>query len=388
MMNRMFGLFKGKQPEKEISPPPLDDIFVEGMEERTHKKDSAESSLTLTDFADVRSNYYGVSANGFLSLKPLGYHLTQQHYQQQLHTNMTFFMGHETFLQEAPALLKSFKKEDKNYRHGIIVINDEKHTNHSIPYIYIKENGDEALLIADSLGVENTAAAKIHDLTALDLLCVKTQRQASDFGCDVDAIILVRDCTTYLENNQYYIPDLLSRLKSRSILFMTIDESNLYSTKIPDKLLTTAEISYFVVVNREATPDKVYDFASIDKFHEAYYAYDPALKKTVNKFVEKTGWLIVDTIEIQFYLNQLQDQLGDKFTPESRTNFIKSASHILQAYGHVNEFLDKKIQKNRLGEDEFVIFRPSLHSHIPELLKQCLLENNHKHENTRNFIGR
>jgi hypothetical protein len=380
MMNRMFGLFKGTQPEKELPAHPLDDIYVEGMGQRTLENDSKQESLVLTDFAAVRSSYYGVAANGFLALQPSGYNLTQQHYQQQLHANLTFYMDHETFLREAPALLNSFKNEDKNYRHGIIVINDAGHTNHTIPYIYIKENGDQALLIADSLGVENADAAKIHDLTKLELLCVKNQRQASDFGCDIDAIILARDCTSYLENNQYYIPDLLTQLKTRSTLFMTIDDSNIYSVKLPDKLLTTAEISYFVTVNRETTPDKVYDFDSIDTFREFYYAYDPVLKKKVNKFVEDTGWLIADAIEVQFY--QLQEKFGDKLTPESRTAFVAAASLILQLYGPINEFLGTKIQKNALGEDEFVILRPSLHSHIPVLLKQCVYEPSHENQTT------
>jgi hypothetical protein len=382
MMNRIFGLFKRKQPEKEIHTHPLIDIVIDGMEQRATENESKHEPLALTDFADVRSSYYGVSGEGNLEIHLPGYNLTQQHYKQQLNANLIFFQDHETFQQEAPGLLASFKKQGKNYRHGIVVIHDEAQTNHTIPYIYLKENGSEGLLIADSLGVENTQAARIHELTKMDLFCIKIPRQASSFGCDVDAAILCRDSTSYLGNNQYYIPDLLTKIKSRSTLFMTIDNSNLYEAKLPDKLLTTAETSHFVAVNRETIPDKVYDFDSLDAFRKYYYAYDPLLKKNVNKFVEDSGWLMADTIEIQFYLNQLQDLLGDKLTTEFRALFTKEASLILQKQGLIHEYFDTKLQKNALGKDEIIILRPSLHTHLSGLLKQCLTDNSNVNKNT------
>jgi hypothetical protein len=382
MISRMLGLLKGKPSEKDIPTHPLDDIVSEGESLYAcdnNKVKNNDEPLSLTDFANMRSNYYSVTPAGNLDLRPLGYELTAQHYQQQLNSNITFFLNHESFLQNVSDLLALFQKRDKNYRHAIIVIDDEDHKNHTILYIYLKENGREALLIPDSLGVSNTQAAKIHELTKLDLLCIKTQRQASDHGCDIDATILARDSTAILDNNQYYIPELLSKIKNRSTLFMTINGSNLYSSKLPDKLLTTAEISYFVTVNREETADTVYGFSSLDEFRSRYYAYDPTLKKNVNKFVEVTGWTLADEIEIQFYLNQLQTLLGEKLTPEFRKTFTEKAAAILQSHGAIHEHLGTTIQKNALDQDERVIQRPSLHAHISTLVQLCLHHNSNEY---------
>lgn len=210
-------------------------------------------------------------------------------------------------------------KSSSHYRAGFFV---GKINEHSIPIVYIRENGEEALFYADSQGHNNSILAQLKQLTTLPIYSVKEKRQADFYSCAIDALIFLRDCTAMdQEKTHYRLPYLLASLKRRST-----QREGYLEVKLPNPLLKTIQQSSFLELHEEKSACLVHKEQTLSDFRK-HYSMRNTYGKTQSTYLRIKGIKIAHIIEIQFYLNQLQSQLDAQWTVELRTAFIHQAKY-------------------------------------------------------------
>jgi hypothetical protein len=250
--------------------------------------------------------------------------LIAQYYAEKYQTQISYIGESEDNLLSALQSLKNNKQD--NFRHAFVIKKDT----HDIPVIYLCEKGETALLFADSLGAKRSDVMNLAIQSKMKVYAVMEQRQASDFGCTVDAVMFARDATAInAKTGEYRIPNLLSKLKSRA----TLENDSLYQAKLPDELLKTAQITRFVRFHQDDPRTIVHKNESLDAFRDRYTDRQVRLPKSaalakqvdISSYLRMKSFKVADVIELQFYINQLHQQLGSQWSQSLRDQFVLDA---------------------------------------------------------------
>lgn len=213
---------------------------------------------------------------------------------------------------------------------------------HSTPVVYVKENGKELLLIFDSLG--DTSMAKIAAL-ALPEIDVYTSisiiRQRDSYSCHSEALVLLRELTGKDDSNHFLIPNISHKLEENTVKDSLQNEypCNLHEIKLFDSLLITIQNPPFMEAHEQQYKSKevIHTYKGkpeqIKEFLERYPPEERGSigkKPNVSNYLREKGLKFSQIIEIQFYLNQLKNFLGNQFTEKLRENFITDAKAVFK----------------------------------------------------------
>lgn len=323
------------------------------------------SEFTLKDFEPA--SYYQVFSDDLVknaegeplvsvSPFPKGKDLIRQYYAKKYKTNMSIpnagngnsFVSLNDFAANFNEYLASAKKiyGDGDCRIAFCL---GMSSTHATPIIYIKENGREGILFADSKGVnsENSVCIKqIANQSKIPIYAIENVRQKDLYSCFTDALLFGRDATAINpETNSYYIPNLLSSIESNAK--QRVHEE--YSTTIlPDELLKTSQISSFTGAHHPKPSGKpIHRYQNtnetLEKFRERYTDKNITIRRgsedtkgiNISSYLRKKGIKFADLMEIQFFINQMEEILGNLLTDQKRLDFIWVAKRILQLQGPV-----------------------------------------------------
>ncbi|MHB1949719.1 MAG: hypothetical protein ACYCQI_16595, partial [Gammaproteobacteria bacterium] len=214
-----------------------------------------------------------------LTVTPLqeGRELIAQYYAQKYQTNIefphTYYEEHhlksfhditDLVLDIKNHLLKA-RKHSGDYRLAFYI---GANKSHATPIIYIKEAGKEGILYADSNGVNEWVVTQMQQNSGIRVFAIKDTRQADFYSCYTDALVFARDTTAIdPKTGKFRIPNLLQRLEDRSV-----EEKGYYTTKLPDELLKTAQITEFVESHRQAIPTRAHKDEDLTQFRSRYTA--------------------------------------------------------------------------------------------------------------------
>lgn len=185
---------------------------------------------------------------------------------------------------------------------------------HATPVFYLKENGREALFIADSINIymHDILSSVMCQELSIPLFIVQRPRQKDHQSCFLDALLWGKMVTGKLPDGTYRIPNLVDFLYEHATpINLNMDnETNtttaaktpLYSvTQLPVTLLSTAQCSDFIKTYRIPNDDTFISshgkHKSFDAFlykHQGPFALDYLRKKGVHihmhadKFLTRT----------------------------------------------------------------------------------------------------
>lgn len=301
-----------------------------------------------------------------VTLRPLGIKLVVDYFKDKHHTNIKLpqnkrnqYCDWKDFLEDGEAIKSIISNQEngvnkgEEYRVAILIGADDVHC--SI-IIYLNDGKDEAFLIADSLGGCQDKALALQKLTGIDVYRISNARQYDSFSCFTDALVFGRDCTGKDNNGQYFFLDLLKALKDRSFDEETkeneIKNPHCRITLLPDYLLKTIQQDLFLKEHKESTNDKIYKDKNLLEFLSFYAINDGS--KTIPGYLFKKGLKLAEIIEIQFYINQLQEKLGSSFDSQQKKLFIKNAKQILRTPIEDAEDLYEAAEKRSDKLHEFV----------------------------------
>lgn len=214
---------------------------------------------------------------------------------------------------------------------------------HSTPIIYIQEKiGDEivrGILLSDSILCIPWRAAIIQNLSEIPVYITGGTRQMDGVSCHLDALIYGRIATAKTSEGEYSSLNLLQKLRGNA---KPIESSKgiCYETKLPDEYLITAEGSgYFeeqkpeaksiIHVRKDGGKENILAFR--DRY-QSPYADSSGFKQTY--LIEKAIKL-ADIVEIQFYIKQLQENLGPLWTSTARNEFVQLSKEFLKSQGQL-----------------------------------------------------
>lgn len=268
-------------------------------------------------------------------LGPKGKALMKDYYDDKFHTNIKLVAANQ--LDKIIELIEEEKKAhaaEPNYRITFIVDMETSSGFHSLPLIYVKENGEEGVLISDS----NSSRSLEYDQFAENLLkktnistYVTTEdRQLDGFSCHVDAILYGKYATAWdKEKNDYLTPNILSTFKKGA---EKKGKHEYYEVSaLSYNFLKTAQIKNFVT--KYATKDTIKDITSFLEKHRRNYNAK-GVSKIYDDFLRKKGLAFANLIEIQFYVNQLKKllphawpKLNDPFMERAKKIFGKNSKN-------------------------------------------------------------
>lgn len=313
---------------------------------------SRQDSFKLAEFNP--EEYYLVSDDkravnddkNYVKLKPDGINLVIEYYKYRY----GFYPIQIDDLQEAINYIKSdvFKEArdgQTDIRVAFLLTIRNGPYEHSLPFVYIKENGKECILFADSLGGIKEASEVAHQ-TGIPVIAVNSARQSDYYSCHADAIIFLKNVIQFdSETNQYVISNLLDKLNPR--VFDKIDDVNI--GLLPDELLTTAQIGEFLdankeesdrIVHRNVKENKEETLATFLKRHPEAMKLKPNTFPIINGYLREKGFKLANMIEIQFYIIQIyailqpiwSDELRNEFLSEAKSHFEKMGKHTPENY--------------------------------------------------------
>lgn len=284
----------------------------------------------------VDENKYNVIAQPTLE----GGKLIAHYYANKYQTKIVLYSKRlAIFLNQIETLLTPHRKENGDYRVVFLVNFGGAHT---YPFIYIKENQEEGLFYPDSIGLNPTELGTLHILktlqknSTLKVYLITDGRQRDYLSCHTDALIIARDTTARDPSTQQFrIPALLTFLKSHAKELL----DDIYEVrKMPNELLKTPQKNIFVTSYQEDDAKKIIHKKETLAVFRARYS-DPyvlmhkgLVKHDAPSYLRKKGLKLADTIEIQFYLQQLAALFPEANTQERRQQFITAAKKILLKY--------------------------------------------------------
>ena len=325
------------------------------------------NKFDLSNFCTIKNDTYicDPEKNKYISPFIAGSLLIAEYYAIKYGCNIAFTRKDATYqgkavtpvhLLNAPEF-SEIRRATKDYRKAFLYGMDD---DHAMPIIYLKAGGSEGILIADSLGAGYTAkkiALDIKNATGINVYLIEHPRQCDTYSCYTDALLFARDTTAFNpEKNEYYIPDLLSFLKSNS---MKLD-TEYFLTKLPDELLKTCQISSFLNYHKDKNIEKViHKNETISNFRIRYTDRNvytslclenekiSPTKSEVYSYPRKKSIKLHDIMQIQFYLNQIDAALENGISRNEKLNFINQTKIII---GNRNT-LTKKTQLYQFSYD-------------------------------------
>ncbi|MCW8450323.1 hypothetical protein [Legionella quinlivanii] len=274
-------------------------------------------------------------------------------------------LDEDTFFQHLNSCIKSMRKESEDmtsFRKAFILNADNTH---AVPFLYIKEQGEEGLLYANSKGVVRAGwqidaiNENLDEENRIPVYGVYETRQADNHSCFMDALIFCKDATSKNNQGQYQLPHLLSELKRRATT-----QSDYVAVRLPDELLKTAQISSFVRRHKENNPSKIIHQhgnkpENLTEFRNRYSdrlaKINGKIKFNSANYLRKKGLSIAEKIEIQFYINQLQVKYKESFTSNDRNNLIQCCKA---------EFIRQARSKNKDIYNTVILFQRNFESSL------------------------
>lgn len=248
------------------------------------------------------------------------------------------------------SLISEAKTKSGDYRQAFI-FSDSKRVKHVAFVAYIREGNNEGILYSDSLGSNRISANLIHKITETKVFYNYLGRQAADIGCITDALVFGRDITRMNpETGQYIIQNLLGLLEGREEKVA----DGLSLVKLPNELLKTAQTSKFIDFNKDMNKlqEKIHKDETIDEFRDRYSkdisTHDGSTKR-ISTYLHTKGNKYRDIMEIQFYLNEIEKEIGHSLPDNIKKDFIsdaKTAIKVKELHIFSERFLNKLSEYN------------------------------------------
>ncbi len=205
---------------------------------------------------------------------------------------------------------------------------------HAVFMAYIREASSEMILYSDSIGSSSEIANQIHQKTGLDVFITPrpNARQEDQFSCYTDALVFGRDVTGISPTTGHYlIPNLSSLLSARSFKI----SDGVYETLLPNDLLKTAQRSDFIHKNedKDRLTHLIHKQETLHAFRKRYSetsSYTEGTTKEISSYLRIKSEKYVLNMEIQFYLNEINEELGGTLSKEKKMDFIKHAKRAHQ----------------------------------------------------------
>lgn len=247
---------------------------------------------------------------------------------------------------ELASVIKSddFKTVMKNTKEEIRLLfrlkSGDADNPHSTPIIYLKDYKDgrerHAVFYFDSIGLPANYLAsqlgkKITVFEVKDWDLPREEKhyksQRDFYSCHVGTLVYFREMAAK-ENGKYRMPSLLDTVQAK----VTKTSGNLCEVTLPENLLITVQDKTFlriqkaslttIVHKKDNNPETLGDFF---KRYPEKKNFDASKKKYVSAYAREKGFKYAKIIEIQFYIEQLQKNLGERFTAEIHSQFIFDA---------------------------------------------------------------
>lgn len=199
-----------------------------------------------------------------LKLKPQGVKLIVEYYREKYKANIAIShldsirnltdekVDDALFKKRFDDLLKEINSnKDPEYRQAIIIGSAGKH---GVALIYVREKGQAAFLLSDSFYNISDSVSKLYkrigaaDKAKLKFYHTDLRRQRDGFSCFTDAVIFARDATAKNPDGKYRVPDLLTKLITRSV---SKGQCQVDFTLLPDDFLKTSQYPEHVIHHRE-----------------------------------------------------------------------------------------------------------------------------------------
>jgi hypothetical protein len=220
-------------------------------------------------------------------------------------------------------LLLQIPKTSGDYRKAFITMSGT----HAILYVYIREGGKEALLYTDSKDAPLEWVKKISSTLGIKTYFNSGTRQADGFSCLTDCLVFGRDSTGINpETGTYIIPNLLQKLEERA----EPASDGVSEIRLPNALLKTTQISHFLMYHMQLSDLRtpIYKDETLYDFRRRYSKNIPLTDGTVKKYssyLQEKGIKYKKIIAIQFYINEMEKELGVAIEREVKFDFIKQA---------------------------------------------------------------
>lgn len=288
--------------------------------------------------------------NHTISPTPGGMELIAQYYARKYGTNIVLpadesegekiYASLITFAANINTYLEPIKKANQDCRAAFFI---GAESTHATPIIYIRENGKEGFLYADTKGVNEWAVELMQDETKVEVYAIEDWRQADSYSCYIEALTFSRDATAMSKDKQNFrIPGLLNFLDNHSEPSAKGTFRKL--TSLPPELLKTAQSSEFTKNYRDESKRVVHDHKgkpeTIEEFRERYTDKDISIRRKppkkvettdISRYLRKKGIQSADIIEMQFYLNHIEKKLGYKLSDETRHRFVQEAKDVFRS---------------------------------------------------------
>jgi len=213
-------------------------------------------------------------------------------------------------------------RQQDNIRQSFIIGIDQ---GHAIPVLYVKENGKESLVTLSSTYKDDPQVTYAQNQMTINMYSCRLGRQADIYSCFNDAMIFSRDLTGKNEKGEYHIPDIIGKLDSR--IDRKLPDGNFYWAKLPDELLKTAQISKFLDLHKEDTDRVIHKNQTLTQFRERY-----SNKPEKHAYLRLKGRKFKLNTEIQYYINEMQKESGNKLSPEIIRKFIDDCKEYVKTH--------------------------------------------------------
>lgn len=215
---------------------------------------------------------------------------------------------------------------------------------HSIPVVYMREGGKEAVLVADSQGghsqiARDIAQAFAKDAPGLRVYEVCGKRQNDFYSCYTDAVKTAVTLTGRTQNvdgshGRYRVPNLIGELEGRC----AEPQHGVRSVRLPAELLKLSQSRQFVADQMRKRGDPALRDDPLGRKLQQVMA-DYSVKRTVNgeqrqslDYLRQKGLAYAEIIQIEFYNQQLIAALGaDAWTVREQNEFARQMKALLRS---------------------------------------------------------
>jgi hypothetical protein len=225
---------------------------------------------------------------------------------------------------------------------------------HAVPVIYIKENGREGIVVADSLGTSPLNIGRtLSDQSGLEditIYRVEEGRQLDHFSCYADAMKFFAIITGHHPNpdgsfGDHLLPNVLEELESRK-KEKSAWPGKLVAVRLPDELGKLAQTKKFVDAQRDGISTKEAPLRgdrkgrTLTEYREPYKTTvtwidkkDPSktFPRPIDDHLRQKGFQYADIIQIEHYNRQLEAFYGkNEWTPAKQERFVSCLKKIMR----------------------------------------------------------
>ncbi|MDI9818728.1 MULTISPECIES: hypothetical protein [unclassified Legionella] len=291
-----------------------------------------------------------------VELKPQGMLLVESYYADKYQAAISpAYLAECERITSRLSKIRENAKNYSNYRDALIV--DQGFGYHSFPYIYLKEDNQEIVLIVDSQGgkaLHRKVAEAMFKQTGITTYAVEDSYQSDNYSCHTGALAIAKDCVAKETSGKYRLKNLLPTIKERAKV--ALDSPGFYWAKLPNELLKVPHLSQFVEEHEQASERPINKKgASLRMFRDRFKLNCGGI--TINDYLRQKGLHFANIIEIQFYAEQLKEKLKGKLKEKWLEEFISDAKTILRnntspdSHELLFKYVSEWAQKNGLPQE-------------------------------------